>query len=211
MKTVFVLGNARSGTSMAAGIISYLGVNLNHDIDPLTDSANGAFENQEMNVITTRFHQAYLNKDLDEKKDELIERVRTFVQVKKSELWGWKSALTHWHLPYFIKEVENLHLIITTRNPYHTAVSWKSHMKRNYNEVVSMECALQNIAEGHMALVENVNKVSCPKIWTTYEDIKKNSLLEAEKIANFLNIDFTEQMKVKICNFIVPEFTTIKE
>ena len=204
MKTVIVLGNARSGTSMTAGLLFYIGVDIIHVHKPNSQNPNGAFESGDWNEITTKIYQ-------DENKEAYKSQIKDLIEKGKSEIWGWKSALTHWSLDIFLPLVENPHLVIVTRNVVDNARSWQIHMKTNYGKNVSWEQALENITNSNNVLIKNTNTAQCPKLWTTYESLKRQPLVEAEAMAKFLNIDLDQAKKDKVQQFIMPDHTTIKE
>jgi hypothetical protein len=210
MKTVIVLGNARSGTSMTAGILSFLGVNIDHEHKSNSQNPKGTFENSHWNYLTSEIYQHIeRNNDKIQIKELYEARIKDLVKQNSSEIWGWKSALTHWSLDVFLPFVENPYLVIVTRNIVSNARSWQFHMEKTYNRMVSFEEALENMANSTNVLIKNANLAKCPKLWTTYENIKNEPLTEAEKMANFLDIKFDESKKEKIKNFIMPDFTTL--
>ena len=86
MKTVIVLGNARSGTSMTAGILFYIGVNISHVHKPNSQNPRGAFESVAWNTVTSKIHQE-INKGLDKKsiKNAYEKRIKELIEKEKSE------------------------------------------------------------------------------------------------------------------------------
>lgn len=211
MKTIIVLGTARSGTSMTAGILFFLGVNISHEHCPNSQNPKGAFESSGWNTLTTEVYKKIEQKIDKSTIKELYEsKIKDLVKQNSSEMWGWKSALTHWSLDVFLPFVENPHLVIVTRNITDNAKSWKLHMEKTYTKIVNLEEALERMSCSNNALIENTNSVQCPKLWTTYGNIKNQPLKEAKKMANFLGIEFEESKKEKIKNFIMPDFTTLQ-
>lgn len=208
MKTVIVLGNARSGTSMTAGVLFYLGVNIDHVHKTNSQNPKGAFESDEWNILTTEIYQAQ-NKEVY--KDQIEDQIKKLVEKQSSGLCGWKSAMTHWSLDMFLPFIENPYLVIVTRNIVDNARSWKTHMKTNYGRNVSLEQALENMAESTRVLIKNVNAAQCPKLWTTYEGLKRDPIFEAKRMANFLDIEFNKNKQDQIQDFIMFDYTTIKE
>lgn len=211
MKTVIVLGNARSGTSMTAGILFYIGVNISHVHKPNSQNPRGAFESVAWNTVTSKIHQE-INKGLDKKsiKNAYEKQIKELIEKEKSEIWGWKSAATHWALDMFLPLVENPHLVIVTRNITDNAKSWQIHMQTNYGQTVTWEQALENMADSTRELIKNINSVNCPKLWTTYESLRSQPLVEAQSMAKFLGIEFGKAKKDKVEQFIMPEYSTLK-
>jgi len=212
MKTVVILGNARSGTSMTAGILNHLGVAISHVHQPNSQNPKGAFESMAFNTITSKMHQE-LNQGKPKKYILATygDKIKELVEKHQSELWGWKSAATHWTLDLFLPYLQNPHLVIVTRNIMHNAESWKVHMKTNYGQNVTFDQAMDNMIDSTKVLISEVKKAKCPKCWTTYEDIRANPLAEAEKMAKFLGIEFGKAKKEKVAEFIMPEYSTLKK
>jgi len=57
-KTVVVLGKARSGTSITAGLLNILGVDMGGDRSPTPFTAHGAYEDLEFNDLNSEILEA---------------------------------------------------------------------------------------------------------------------------------------------------------
>ena len=125
VKTMIVLGNARSGTSMTAGLLHFLGVNLNHKHKPNAQNPNGAFESVAFNTLTGKMHQEInAGKGKKQIRDMFEDKIKEVIAKNESPLWGWKSAATHWTLDLILPHIQNPRLVIVTRNITHNAESW---------------------------------------------------------------------------------------
>ena len=102
-------------------------------------------------------------------------------------------------------------MFIVTRNITHNAESWVVHRRANYGKNVSFVESMENMVKSTEALMKAVESSKAPKCWTTYEDIRKCPEKEAIKFAKFMGINMTEDMKNKINDFIMPEYTTLKK
>lgn len=210
MKSVLILGNARSGTSMTAGVLSILGVDIRHSNIINEQNPKGSFESKDWNIITTKIHKEILNsKIFEDIIDDYQYEILQLIEMYQSELWGWKSALTHRALDVYIPYLENPHLVIVTRNIVKNINSWIRHMKTNYGTNVSWEVASNNILNSTNILFEQVNKTNCPKIWVTYEDLKQKPLIESQRMADFINVELDDMKKDEILGFIMPEYSTL--
>jgi hypothetical protein len=210
LKTVLVLGTARSGTSMTAGILSTLGVFMGETSNQSPQNPKGSFENPDFIDITSSMH-LYLKSgktclQLNQKYGKALEDA--IKKHQKSPIWGFKSALSHHFANLIVPKLPNPYLVIVFRNVYHNAVSWVRHMQDHYGQKVTINEALKNISKSHFELVENTARYP-KKIFTTYEDIKKDSWKEASRIAKFLEINTTPEHQKLIADLIIPEYTTI--
>lgn len=66
MKTVIVLGVARSGTSMVSGLLHFMGVNMNPANNPGPQNPKGSFEDIKFITLTTQMKVAELKKTYQE-------------------------------------------------------------------------------------------------------------------------------------------------
>ena len=216
MKSVIVVGNARSGTSMTTGLLSILGVEM-HQTPLKTESEKvlaqnpkGAFENATFIKLTTDMHKDYRSGDSQEritkKYDQRIkETIRDF---ERKPMWGFKSAVTAPFLPMFVKHVQNPHVVCVLRNLLPNAQSWIVQMRDIYGENISLDHALDVMSNQQSVMLENLKDITCPKHFTTYEGIKKDAWGEAQKLAAFLKIPAHEKEQ-QVKEFIMPNYSTL--
>jgi hypothetical protein len=206
MKTVIILGEARSGTSMVAGLTHLLGVNMHPKDNPSEQNPKGSFEDPEFIGLTQKLY-------LENWQTNNLETIAEIVRIRNADDqdWGWKSALTHYVLEWFLLYVKNPHLIATFRSPLANAQSWKKHMQSEYATEVSIIKALVQMTKGAEILADTIRRhQTIPQLYTSYEYIKINPIREAERIANFLDIEFTEERRELVISFIL-NYSTIKD
>lgn len=212
MKSVLVLGNARSGTSMTAGMLSILGVDFNETKKPLKcpeQNPKGTFENPNFIDITSKMHQEYKNgKTLKYVQQRYHARLQEIIKSHERELWGFKSAVTHHFLNIIIPMLQNPHIVVVVRSLLHNAQSWQVHMKDVYGTEVTLEHALENMSKSQEKLMRNSLLAQCPKMFTSYEGIKSNPLKEARHMGEFIGVD-PEPKKEDILEFIMPNYSTL--
>lgn len=211
-QTVIVLGNARSGTSMVAGILSVLGVDLRPVHNPHPQVPKGSFEDLAFIDLTRRIQmdrrngasQEELLQNYQQQAEELIQ--------PRSGLWGWKSALTHYCLDILLPVVSNPRFVVVFRNLLYNAQSYVIHNAQMYGQNMSLEASLKQMATGATVITEVLEAhQSVPRVFTTYEDLKKDPLQEARKIADFLHIFWDESFEEEIQQLILQEYSTLKE
>lgn len=213
IKTVLILGVARSGTSMTAGILSILGVELNEKKGPpkvASQNPKGAFENINFGTLTGKMHKALAEgKPLRIVKQKYGDRLAEMVTIHQQTLWGFKSAASHHVLSIILPLVKNPHLVIVVRSLMHNAQSWQIHMKEVYGKNVTLQEAMKNSSESQHILMRNSLVATCPKLFTSYEGIKQDPWKEAERMAEFIKVDPVSK-KQEILDFIMPEYTTLQ-
>lgn len=216
MKSVIVVGNARSGTSMTTGLLTILGVEMHQtplkskSAQVIAQNPKGAFENANFIQLTTDMHKDYRSGDSQEKlTNKYDQRIKeTIKNHERKPMWGFKSAVTAPFLPMFIKHLQNPHVVCVTRNLLHNAKSWIVQMKNVYGENVDIERALDVMSEQQFVMMEKLKEVKCYKHYTTYEDIKKDAWGEAQKMAEFLKVS-ADGKEQQVKEFIMPEYSTL--
>ena len=113
-KIVIVLGMHKSGTSMVAGSLKKLGVNMGKDTTPDSTNPLGHFEDKEFVTLNSQILKkaggSWTNPPAKEKiliqKEYFLRKIESLIQKQKSELWGWKDPRTcltiELYLPYLI-------------------------------------------------------------------------------------------------------------
>ena len=217
MKTVIVMGVARSGTSMASGLLHTIGVNMNPVDNPGFQNPKGSFEDSNFIGLTTTICKEKRNGTLEKASPTIKASIKELLHKRTKQnreagntMWGWKSALTHVGFGMFVPHLRNPYLVVNFRNPLQNAKSWKLHYKVNYNEEASIEKALQVVSDNLKELVGALAAYPhIPRHYVTYEGIKSNPVAEAKKMAAFLDTEFTEEIQEKVEKFIVPEYSTL--
>lgn len=216
MRTVIVLGIARSGTSMVSGILQNLDVDMNPHKSDNKQCPKGTFEDGAISNISARIMTKKINREAGKKliQKHLEKRAISCINSKKcvinDTLWGFKGTLLHFLDDIFMPYLRNPHFVVVYRNPLMNAKSLIVNKQFYGQKYPLLLDELNSVAEQLFKLsrlLKKYNKV--PQIFTTYELLKSQPLEEAEKIASFLNIDFTENIKTKINNFILPKYSTL--
>lgn len=177
----------------------------------IAQNPKGAFENAEFIGLTQDMHRDYRSGDsqerLTKKFDQRIKH--TIREHEKNPLWGFKSALTAPFLPMFIRHMQNPYVVCVLRNLLHNSLSWIVQMRNIYGENITLDHALDVMSEQQFVMLTKLKEeVSCPTHFLTYEDIKKNSWKEAERLATFLKIPAHEK-KQQVKEFIMPNYSTL--
>jgi len=209
MKTVVILGMHRSGTSMVAGIIQQLGVDIGEDLlEPSIDNPYGHFENKQFYEINKRILATCGGDWSSPPSSEIImqqnnlysKEIMDLIDKNKSELWGWKDPRTILTIDLFLPYLENPFFIVCSRNNSDIVSSLK---KRDGLEV---EKSLELI-ETYNKRIESFfkNHSNLKKLDLSYEKIRKNPRMEIEKIINFLGINQNERKIHRAVNFVASD------
>ena len=198
MKTIVVLGMHRSGTSMIAGILSHLGVNMGNDlIGERPFNPRGHFENKEflaMNVDILLVNggswakppsrEAILasGKHFDSRIEDVINR-------SKSSLWGWKEPRTSLTIDLYYPYLENPYFIVCYRKAEDIARSIAERAETMTQEDVPFEFS-RDLTRAYNDRIKVFFKAH-PKekrLNIFYDNVIDNPEKYVRKIASFLKL-----------------------
>lgn len=171
-KTVVVLGVERGGTSMAAGIVRALGVDMGQ---------RAGLNHEDPRFIT----------DEDIKLEKLITQ-----RDKESDIWGFKMPKAVNKLAFLEKKLRNPYLIIVHRNLAAVADSWNQRGAGQYLDVI--ERALNY----HQLIADHLKKSKRPALIVNYEQSVKDKQETVKKIAKFLGLEIDEQTTQRAVDMI---------
>lgn len=177
--------------------------------NPHPQNPKGSFENREvgslMNLVWTDIEHGLSIEDAHLRYHFDIQKILTDIDGD----WGFKVGLAHKGIELYIPHFPNMHMVIVTRNPMHNALSWQIHMKDVYGTNVSFDYAMQRVSRFVTDMIEVIHGIDCPKAWVTYEDIKKDPVREANKLASFLGYEMTASQEQGVKEFILKEYSTL--
>ena len=208
MKTIVVLGNGRSGTSMTTGILKILGVNMDARENPNEFNPRGDFESMDayninLKILRGTRWQDFLTslpiyEDILKQGDNVKEDIQNFIKSKSSEMWGWKNPETTMTIELYLPYLENPHFVIMGRNPIKTAESIMKMTKIDFycaSKVYNyFQDVLLRFTEKHKDL---------PKMFLCFEDILQDPIKEAKRLAEFIGLEITKEQKTKIDKFVI--------
>ena len=211
--TFIVLGHARSGTSMASGLLHIVGVDMNPVHNPSSQTPKGAYENKSFNDLTVEMTQDVVGGlDAEALCRKYAERVQATVRDLSAgrPRWGWKSALTHHCLDAFMQHVPDPRFVFCFRNPLQNAQSFVVHVKEKQNKDLPLGSALGDVGDSMKVLARILARHSdVPRCFVTYEGMKADPLGEAGKLADFVGVDMTPEIEENVKEFILPNYTTL--
>lgn len=192
---------------------------MNPTNNPSAQNPKGSFEDVSFIHLTTQIHNDSKNTGAKPSQDRInikqkySHKIASLIAKRnhESRMWGWKSALTHTSLNLFLQFIPNPFLVVNFRNTLKNAESWQLHKKLNYGEKVSLIHALDIVSAGVRNIIATVKQYPhIPTHFVCYEYVKENPAEEAKKLAAFAEIPFTDELKKKTVEFIMPEYSTLK-
>ncbi len=120
-RCILVLGTHRTGTSLVAGILHHLGVNMGDEMKPAhpTNPA-GHFEDMDFLTLNDQVVGDWRNPTIDYVSPTNMHTYEMLVEKKTSRLWGIKDPrlciTAKWILPY-LEKYGNQVKVVTTHRP----------------------------------------------------------------------------------------------
>jgi len=198
-KEVIVLGRGRSGTSIVAGLLHKLGVDMGESRPEGANNPKGYFEDIKISAL--------LDKYIDEEKMPVIsdlnkEFEKEFKELAKNKkgLWGWKQPKTLYLLPVIVRHLESPHIIVCNREE-------ESHIKSInhafWGNKKSEEWCRQSIEHYKIELKKFFEVNDYPRLNVNFEDlISEEREKIIKEICEFVGIEYDPK---KIEGFINPE------
>lgn len=199
---VVVLGMHRSGTSLTAGLLHNMGVNMGQNCDWKTeDNPRGFYE--DIAFVRTNDHilklaeGSWYNPPSIEKILEVgntlqVQRhIESVIKAKKrGEPWGWKDPRTVLTIPLYMKHLDNPVFVCTHRNPVAVATSL---LKRN-NFSIEFEYGLRLTVIYETLLLSFLSdNEHCPRIHVSYEGLLRDKD-QAKRLGDFVGLPVTDKV-----------------
>lgn len=157
-KTVVVLGVERGGTSMVAGVIRALGVDMGQ---------RAGLNHEDPRFLTEE----------DDKLEKLIG-----IRDKEANVWGFKMPKAVNKLAFFNKHLRNPYLVIVHRNLAAVADSWKQRGAGQYLD------AIERALNYHRLILEHLRQTTRPALIVNYERSVIDKEATVREIAGFLGL-----------------------
>jgi hypothetical protein len=212
-KTVVVLGAARSGTSVTAGILEALGVDMGSIGASKKWNPKGSFEDKDFQRLNKAiFRMVEPSKDYWEppswrqvmdQRAAAAPKIRELVAAKsrRERVWGWKNPRSILTLELYLPCLTNPHLVLVSRDRLATAKSSIKHTRGRIDLPQALRLVDFYTGEMH-AFVERHPEL--PNISIAFEEIVADPKKEAERLAAFLGLEPTEEKLAKVYQLIVP-------
>lgn len=216
--TVVVLGSPRSGTSLTAGVLQALGVDMGDIRPPDSQNPKGYYEDRTFLALGKLIFQAAeenasgfnlpdLTAILDQEakfRDRICKAVVHRVNAARGSHWGWKTTHTNLTLPLFMPHLDNPKLVIVFRNPLNTAKSMikftttKSHL---YSPL-DIEGALKVVHEYYHGINYIIGSYDVPRRFIAYEELIHEPESEIRSLCDFLGIRVDRETLAKAMSMV---------
>ncbi len=171
-KTVVILGVPRGGTSMVAGVVRELGIDLGPSLG--VNHEDPEFLPQDVPIIRAR----------------IAERNAT------SGTWGWKMPHTTDYIDEIEQDLRNPHIIFVFRNVLGTALSQERHSGADID--VALRVSMQRL----QTTVEKIGKLSSPMLLTDYDAALYDPAGFVGCLTSFLGLHPDEATRARALSFI---------
>ena len=215
-KTVVVLGAAKSGKSVMAGILASLGVDMGPTGGPDRSNPRGSFEDKDFADLHKEiFERAGKGKNYWDPpslesilalKDEFASKIQE-LSLRKSRdktVWGWNHPRTILTAELFLPYLNNPHFIVVFRNPVGTANSSVQHTEKYQDRVHFLQALkLTNFYYGEILKFLEMHP-NLPRSFIAFEELVDDPLREARKLAEFLGLEMSEETTKDIHQLVIP-------
>ena len=212
-KTVVVLGAARSGTSVTAGMLQVLGVDMGSIGPSKKWNPKGSFEDKDFQRLNRDIFRmveeakSYWNPPTLEQIMETRTRATPEIQRLVSEksagksVWGWKNPRAILTMELFMPYLTNPCFVTVFRNPLATAKSSVAH-HRGGIELFQALKLVNFYTEEMLAFLERHPRL--PSVFVSFEDIVADPEKEAERLADFLDLELSEEKRANVYQLVIP-------
>lgn len=201
VQTVVVLGPQRSGTSLVAGLLREVGVDMGRNLIGKTFSnPTGHYENAEFVELNDRILLAAggdanhppLPQEIERVKTAFIKDIRSLIQRSQKALWGWKDPRTALTLSLYLPFLENPFFILCRRDIESIAASLEKRSAVPFQEGVR----LAQLYEKRIETALNSHE-EYPRLEIAYEELLKNPAGVIQTLIAFLDIRPSPDAKEK--------------
>lgn len=219
-KSVLVVGTARSGTSLTCGVIDCLGVKM-LTVEPkphqLRHNPKGMYE-----LPGLLGFGAKLNKEANQSTN-IPEAARNLQEVFDKELfqyapkkgnWGIKSPTITKGIDLLLYHMPNCHVVFVFRNIVDHAKSFQMFRFKIDGIKTPLTELMKEIAAHNLTIANKIDELKAlgyPVEITTYEHLRSEPIVEVGRIASFLDIEVTDEIKEKVMKFVDPTIHTWKD
>jgi len=208
-KTIIVLGMGRSGTSMVAGILNKLGVNMGEKMlgkapsNPLGHFEDEDFYNLNKKILKSAegsWRNPPTEKSILIKKDKFKKDIIALINKKGRKIWGWKDPRTSLTIQLYLPYLHNPYFIVCHR---HAKAVAESLLKRDGMEIQE-GIKLWEIYEKRIYIFfKKFSKLKRLELY--YENIIVEPQEAVKKISDFIDLKTSKEKYKKAIDFILPK------
>ena len=198
-KTIVVLGQRRSGTSMISGILYYLGIPVGGGPGQVGEfNEKGFFEDRDIIKISEE-----ILKVKPENSQDYTDRIKMVVDMKAEQgIWAFKDVNQVELHPLYQPLLPNPYYLFIFRNP----VSCTQSLLR-WHDYFDFDQTFKAINQRNLRLAqmyETYNR-NYPCLLISYEQYLESPVEKVQEIIDFLGIEVSEEEKQRAVNHIDPK------
>lgn len=215
VKTVVVLGKPRGGTSVTAGLLTVLGVDMAGDEMPTPFNPRGAYEDTEFDELNARILRAAGSDDnalfappaletVLALRGAFDEEIREFLARKaKPHIWGWKKPSTNFLIELFLPHLVNPHFVVVSRDSSDNAASLVDFAWQWRQVSVEEMVRLVEIIDDRIATFLQ-RYPDLPVLFVEFERIVADPEAETVRLAEFLGLRLDQAKMRQIHRLVIP-------
>lgn len=209
-KEIVVFGQRRSGTSMFAGILFYLGVPMGASAGPHQKSEKnkyGFFEDRDIVKISEEIIQE-THDSIEAGKDITLtklylkfgKKIRDMLEYKRknNKVWGFKDVNQVQLHKLYERHLENPYYVFVYRNPIDIA---KSLFDWHKERTTFQEC-IKNVFSNFNTMLGYWKDMKSPVFHASYESARRDPENMVDNIIKFLDIKVTDKQREKAIKHI---------
>ena len=192
-RTYIVLGMPSGGTSMTAGSLRIMGVEMGDDYD---DANQEDFEFPRLAASLQPLHDNKGN-PIDSK----FEEIRALVRKRNAEkpVWGWKDPHSRLYIREIYASLRNPHFVLITRD--HMAAAQRINFRSQTPHLDSLETYLDHMLQ----LVRFVKSIDAPLMLISYERALRLRESFTRQLAEFAGVDLDDETLQTVMHYIRPD------
>jgi len=208
-QTVIILGMFRSGTSMVAGILDILGVDMGSDMLP-ESRANplGYFEDRafmDLNRTIVEAAGGTLNDPpplsaIKAQEERFRAQLRSMAAPDAPRRWGWKDPVTSLTIHCYADHLVNPSLIVCRRDPEAVAASYAKMVEMSPSAVKELRAAYNRSIDEFINAHPDI-----PRLELCYDAFVNDPEAHVHRLIGFLGLEPSEAQLQEATDFVKPK------
>jgi hypothetical protein len=196
--TVVVLGAARGGTSMVAGVLRILGIDMGEHVD-------GDNNEDQVFVVHRGDRGIFTDKTKAQHKAAYLESIGRHIAERDREnrTWGWKDPLAPYYVSEIVSNLQQPAFIFVARDPIAIAIR-ESNEERSQDPGATLAYILNAVTE-YKAIAQFLAGRAQGSLLISYERALRQPKSTVSGIRDFLCLSPDEAAETKAAAFISPD------
>lgn len=207
-QAIIVLGMFRSGTSMTAGILSRLGVDMGEDVlEPSRANPTGYFEAKDFFQLSRNIlraaggnaHEPPSRSSILAQEASFRRSIREAVAGRGASVWGWKDPSTCLTADLFLPVLPNPHVVVCIRNADDVAASYAKMVDLLPEQILDLRQIYNDRIEEFLA-----DHPSLPVCQIEFGALTTEPERVIDRLIQSLKITVTPVQHRNACEFVLP-------